>query len=169
MRLKSILLFAAKFAGTYTLLYALYYFLRSQFSGFEPLLLKSLAICVNGVLSIFGDTSIIYTNGIPSLNFNLTPVAELIPACNGHRVYILFISLFPAAFSLKHIQYFKWIFISIVGLYIGNVLRISVLSLIYYYQPNIFPFTHEYLFQGAFYLMVLLAWYWSFKKIQDHE
>jgi exosortase family protein XrtF len=165
MKQRQALYFALRFFGFYILLYGLYYLLINCIKPFEPALLEMLAISVKGLLSLFGETKISYTNGIPSLFFENYPVAQLIPACNGHRVYILFISFLSAFFFPPRLKHLYFIVLGCLALYLGNIIRIASLSLLYYYQPTCFDFVHTYLFQTFFYLMVFGLWMLALKKL----
>jgi exosortase family protein XrtF len=165
MKQKQALYFALRFLGIYALLYGAYYSLRILFEGFEPALLQILAISTEGLLSLFGETKVNYTNGIPSLFFENYPVAELVPACNGHRVYILFISFIAAFYFPPSLKHCYFILLGCLVLFFGNIIRIASLSLLYYYQPTYFDFFHTYLFQTLFYLIVFGLWMLAIRKL----
>lgn len=158
---KAFLIFIAVFFGSYALLTFLYQiFLR----GFDKNEVDTITRLVSGntesVLSWFFE-SIRFeeSNYEPSFMVYLfdKAVIRIVEGCNGISVIILFVS-FIVAFSgnLKKTTFF--IFGGSLIIYLLNVLRIAVLTVLLYHFPQHSHLLHGVLFPLIIYGVVFVLW-----------
>lgn len=94
---------------------------------------------------------------------------EIIDGCNGLETIGLFLG-FVLAFPGDRIK--RWMFIpaGILVLYLVNVIRIFVLSIVQYYWYPGFQFIHDYTFNLIFYLVVFGLWViWAWYGDSSHK
>jgi exosortase family protein XrtF len=91
------------------------------------------------------------------LIYNHKYVARIIEGCNAISVIILFIS-FVVSFSGKLKPTLLFIFGGSVMVYILNVLRIAMLSVLMYHFPGQVSFLHGVLFPLFIYGVVFILW-----------
>lgn len=95
-------------------------------------------------------------------------VFEIWDACNGIDLMIIYLGiiiLLPYPIKRK-------IFFSVGGVIViilANILRISLLYLIYIYYRTAFEFSHHYLFSILMYLLIFYGWLLYIKTTKEHE
>jgi exosortase family protein XrtF len=85
-------------------------------------------------------------------------VARLIEGCNSISVIILFAS-FIIAFSGKFKTTVFYIVFGALVIYVLNIVRIALLSVLLYHYPAYESFLHEILFPLFIYSVVFLLWF----------
>ena len=89
--------------------------------------------------------------------YNQKYVARIIEGCNAVSVVILFIS-FVVAFSGKLKPTLLFIFGGSLFVYVLNVVRIAILSVLMFHFPKQEPFLHGVLFPLYIYGVVFILW-----------
>ena len=89
--------------------------------------------------------------------FNDKTVARIIEGCNGISVIILFVS-FVVAFSGRWKQTLLFIFAGIGIIYVLNIFRIILLSVLIYHLANQEPILHGVVFPLIIYGIVFILW-----------
>lgn len=74
----------------------------------------------------------------------------------------LVIMLFARGKQMRKLWFipFGWLCI-----YVFNILRITLISLLCEYHPSMFPFWHEYFFKYLFYGMLFMLWVWWTERL----
>ncbi len=85
------------------------------------------------------------------------PVAQLVEGCNAVGVMILF-AAFVFAILQRLMPTFIFILLGLVLLYGMNILRIALISLGIFWQPDWSSALHDLVFPGIIYGTVLLLW-----------
>jgi len=88
---------------------------------------------------------------------NGTYLARITEGCNAVSVMILFVS-FVAAFSGKFKRTFLFIILGLISIYILNVIRIALLTVLLFYFPKQNAFLHGVLFPLIIYGYVFILW-----------
>lgn len=158
---KPFLLFLTGFFATYILLTFLYQFFLN---GFEHDKVDSITRLVSQntgeVLSWFYHSGhVMESDRGPffTLYFQNKSVAQIVEGCNGISVIILFIS-FIVAFSGSLKNTLLFIFGGSLIIYILNVVRIAVLTVLLYYFPSQSHLLHGVLFPLMIYGLVFVLW-----------
>lgn len=84
-------------------------------------------------------------------------LARITEGCNAVSVMILFVS-FVAAFSGKFKRTFLFIILGLISIYILNVIRIALLTVLLFYFPKQNAFLHGVLFPLIIYGYVFILW-----------
>jgi exosortase family protein XrtF len=158
---KPFLLFLGTFFFTYILLTFLYqFFLDSYESGKVDAITRLVAQNTETVLSGFDKSVFIKEDSKEpffSLYFYQKELVRVVEGCNGISLIILFIS-FVVAFSGNLKNTLLFIFGGSLLIYILNVLRIAVLSILIYRFPNQLHLLHGVLFPLFIYSVVFMLW-----------
>lgn len=156
---KPFLLFLGKFFLTYLVLTIIYQ-------------LYIVNICNDCIDAITHNVSILTDNFSSFIGFNLSmlkdgnqykiiyenkAVARIIEGCNAVSVIILFIS-FVIAFSGKWKQTLLYVFIGSLFIYLLNILRIVLLSILIFHYPNQEHILHGVVFPLIIYGAVFILW-----------
>jgi exosortase family protein XrtF len=105
---------------------------------------------------IYGNDEINAT--LASVNRNGTQkVIGIYQACNGLELMILYAG-FIFCFSGKMKRKVSYILLGVVGLFLLNVLRCSMLGFLSIEHPNHFDFAHKYLFNLVVYGFTFVLW-----------
>ena len=158
---KPFLLFLVSFFGTYVLLTFLYQFFSNGFENEKAdAITRMEARNTQEVISWMNQSSyIVESDNSPvfTVFFQNQGVAKIVEGCNGISVVILFIS-FIVAFSGSLKNTLLFIFSGSLIIYILNVLRIAVLTVLLYYFPNQSHLLHGVLFPLMIYGFVFVLW-----------
>jgi exosortase family protein XrtF len=158
---KPFLLFLASFFGTYVLLTFLYQFFLNGFkNGKVDSVTRLVALNTEEVISWFYQ--LIRMEEVKNEPFFLVyfqnqVVARIVEGCNAISVIILFVS-FIVAFSGSLKNTLLFIFGGSLIIYILNVLRIAVLTVLLYYFPEHLHLLHGILFPLIIYGLVFVLW-----------
>lgn len=87
---------------------------------------------------------------------NNTYVSYFNEGCNAVSVIILFIAFIFAFY--QGFKTFIFTFISVIGLHILNVIRVTLLNIIYLKFPEYSKIGHDYLFPAIIYGAVVVLW-----------
>jgi exosortase family protein XrtF len=157
---KPFLQFLAKFFLAYIVLTVLYQgYLRSFSGNTIDGITKFVANNTQRLLSLFDATSVEESQLQPqmALFYKQKYVARIIEGCNGISIIVLFIA-FVIAFSGK----VKTTFLFIIGgsliIYVLNVVRIAILSILMYHYPEEEIFLHGVVFPLIIYGTVFILW-----------
>jgi exosortase family protein XrtF len=158
---KPFLLFLTKFFLTFIVLTLLYQeFLDSFEDNKIDSITTSVARNTEQLLDLFPMDVVTEENKEETfikLIYNHKYVARIIEGCNAISVIILFIS-FVVSFSGKLKPTLLFIFGGSVMVYILNVLRIAMLSVLMYHFPGQVSFLHGVLFPLFIYGVVFILW-----------
>jgi len=158
---KPFLIFLAVFFGVYIVLTFLYQFFLNGFeNGKADAVTRMVAGNSLEVVSWINQSSyIMESEKAPAfiLFFHNKSTAQIVEGCNGISVIILFIS-FVAAFSGSFKNTLLYIFGGSLIIYILNVLRIAVLTVLLYYFPDYTHLLHGVLFPLIIYGLVFVLW-----------
>ena len=158
---KPFLLFLTVFFGSYILLTFLYQiFLNSFENGKVDTATQWVAQNTEEVMSWFYKS--VHIEEVKNepfflLYFQNRAVARIVEGCNGVSVIILFVS-FVLAFSGNLKNTLLFIFGGSLIIYILNVLRIVVLTVLIYYFPEQLHLLHGVLFPLIIYGLVFILW-----------
>lgn len=92
-------------------------------------------------------------------------IIEVYEGCNSINVMLVFLS-FIIAFQGSKKLYFKFIPISVVLIYVFNLLRIIGLYVVAIQFPEALYFLHKFLFTGIIYMLVFALWYWWISSVR---
>lgn len=158
---KPFLLFLASFFGTYVLLSLCYQFFLNGFdSNKTDSITHFVAQNTEAVLSWFYQlvrVEEVVNEPFYSVYFQNKCVARIVEGCNGISVIILFIS-FVVAFSGSLKNTLLFVFGGSLLIYILNVFRIGVLTVLIYYFPKQEHLLHGVLFPLIIYGVVFVLW-----------
>ncbi|MBW4359749.1 exosortase family protein XrtF [Flavobacterium taihuense] len=158
---KPFLLFLTCFFGTYILLTFFYQlFLNGFENGKVDTITRWVAQNTEEIISWFYQSiRVEESRNAPffSVYFQNKIVAQIVEGCNSMSVIVLFVS-FIVAFSggLKNTLVF--VFGGSLLIYIINVLRIALLTVLVYYFPNQLHLLHSILFPLIIYGLVFILW-----------
>jgi exosortase family protein XrtF len=161
IRYKPFLLFLTKFFLTFIILTVLY---QGFLGSFEDDKIDSITRLVarntEQLLNLFPTDAGIEENKAETfiiLIYNHKYVARIIEGCNAISVIILFIS-FIVSFSGKVKPTMLFIFGGSIVIYILNVLRIAMLSVLIYHFPGQVSLLHGVFFPLFIYGVVFILW-----------
>jgi exosortase family protein XrtF len=158
---KPFLLFLATFFGAYIFLSFCYQFFLNAFENNKADSVTSIvARNTDFVLSLFYKS--VRVEGIVNEPFYIVyfqnqSIARIVEGCNGVSVIILFVS-FVIAFSGSFKNTVLFVFGGSLLIYILNVLRIAVLTVLIYYFPKQVHILHGVLFPVIIYGVVFVLW-----------
>jgi exosortase family protein XrtF len=158
---KPFLVFLTCFFGTYVFLTLCYqFFLNGFVSGKVDTVTSWVAQNVEYVLSMFYQTArVVEVHNEPFfiIYFENKDVARIVEGCNGISVIVLFVS-FVVAFSGSLKNTLLFIFGGSLIIYILNILRIAVLTVLLHYFPAQEHVLHGVLFPLVIYGVVFVLW-----------
>ena len=161
--------FLLVFAGLYFVLNTLYGFYIQHYYPTSDPFTRVVSSQVVLFLSLF-DSSI---TGYPSQFNEFIAVANdrenmiyVFEGCNGLNVMIVYLS-FLIAFAGPRNLLFKFVALGMVGIYILNIGRVSLLYGVTFYFPEQLYFFHKYLFTGIIYVFVFVLWYFWVRKVRN--
>lgn len=96
----------------------------------------------------------------------VSDILSVYEGCNGVNVVIVFLS-FLIAFPGRMIKLWWYAPMGIIIIHIFNISRIVFLYWVATSLPNLYYFTHKYLFTGIIYLAVFILWYIWVVKFQS--
>lgn len=158
---KPFLLFLGTFFLVYIVLTVVYQAYLSSFGENKlDAITRMVGENINQLFQLFDANFRIEENESHSfikLIYNQKYVARIIEGCNAISVVILFIS-FVAAFSGKVKPTLLFIFGGSLLVYVLNVVRIVILSVLMFHFPKQEPFLHGVLFPLYIYGVVFILW-----------
>lgn len=161
VQFKPFLLFVSIFFLTYIVLTLLYKFYLNSYQAND---LDGISMITGAnteqLLQFFNyDVSIQKSIQDPWLKIiiNEKYVARITEGCNAVSVMILFVS-FVAAFSGKFKKTLLFILFGLISIYILNVVRIALLTVLVFYFPAQNDFLHGVVFPLIIYGYVFLLW-----------
>ncbi|OGC81524.1 MAG: hypothetical protein A2W07_01710 [candidate division Zixibacteria bacterium RBG_16_43_9] len=162
---KAILRFVLLFIGLLILLIILFSLTADKF--LSPTIDKieiATAHIVGLVLNIFGMGAQVSQKFLSLKNFSVEIIAE----CTGLFEIFIFLAAmlaYPASFKKK-----LWgVFLGIPFIFLVNILRMVVITVVSNYRPSAFEFMHLYFWQVALILILLSAWILWIEKIVKSE
>lgn len=173
---KNIVLFLLKFFITYFVLFAIYSFYLQRTQQKEELFVCSplttgVAKQTVGVLKMMGqDASYVQHSEEMSVKLLLNDVyrARVIEGCNSMSIIILFIAFivaFPGSIKATVI----YVLLGSVFIYVINILRIALLTLLLEKYPEQQEFLHNLLFPAIIYGTVFLLWVLWVNKFSNYK
>ncbi|MCG9791348.1 exosortase family protein XrtF [Flavobacterium algicola] len=158
---KPFLLFLSKFFLTYAVLAFLYQLYLNSF-GFNKIdsITEMVGKNTNQLMNLFNADFYFEKDNTESylkLFYNQKYVARIIEGCNAMSIIILFIS-FVVAFSGKLQTTIGFVFGGAFAIYILNISRIAILSLLLYFYPEHEAILHRVFFPLFIYGFVFLLW-----------
>lgn len=90
-------------------------------------------------------------------------VAKIVEGCTSISIMILFMA-FVVAFSGRVKTTILYLLCGLILIYLANIFRIVLLSLMIYHYPNLQGFMHDFVFPAIIYGMVFLLWLVWVKK-----
>lgn len=158
---KPFLLFLATFFGTYILFSFCYQlFLKSFKNNEADSITYFVAQNTEVLLSWFCQMArieAVANEPFYLVYFQNQSVARIVEGCNGISVIILFVS-FVVAFSGSFKNTLLFVFGGSLIIYMLNVIRIAVLTVLLYYFPNQTHLLHGVLFPLIIYGLVFVLW-----------
>ncbi|MCJ7457536.1 MAG: exosortase H [candidate division Zixibacteria bacterium] len=162
---KAILRFVLLFIGLLILLIILFSLTADKFlsSPIEKIEIAT-AHSVGLVLNLFGMGARVSQKFLSLKNFSVEIIAE----CTGlYEIFIFLAAMlaYPASFKKK-----LWgVFLGIPFIFLVNILRMVVITVVSNYRPSAFEFMHLYFWQVALILILLSAWILWIEKIVKSE
>tara|TARA_R110002124_G_scaffold61484_1_gene168429 strand:+ start:724 stop:1275 length:552 start_codon:yes stop_codon:yes gene_type:complete len=161
IRYKPFLLFLTKFFLTFIILTVLYQGFLGRFEDNKiDSITKLVARNTEQLVGLFHTDVALEENKAETfikLLYNQKYVARMIEGCNAISIIILFIS-FVVSFSGKLKPTLLFIFGGSVVIYILNVMRIALLTVLMYHFPKQEPLLHGVLFPLFIYGVVFILW-----------
>lgn len=160
---KPFLLFLGKFFLSYIVLTFLYRGYLSHFNNNIDCFTSNVTFLTDKLLKLFNfDVYFVkdVSNSQVKVYLNQVYNSRIIEGCNAISVIILFIS-FIVAFSGRFLATTIYILIGSVLIYLLNVVRIAILTILFAKFPQYEHFLHGVLFPAIIYGIVFLLWiYW---------
>jgi exosortase family protein XrtF len=162
------LLFLGKFFLAYLMLTLIYQFYLGSFNNSIDGITANVARLTENTANFF-DVKIATVKDYMHYNivYNNKITATIIEGCNAISVIILFIS-FVIAFSGKLKQTVLFIFFGSLFIYILNILRIIILSVLLYYYPAQEHILHGVIFPLIIYGAVFILWVIWVNKFSEY-
>lgn len=154
MQRSEVIMFFAKALSIYIVWYLIYDLWMLPDGRVDLWLSEHIVRVSGGILSVLGFD--VFASG-RIIGLVGTNMLEIIDGCNGIEVIGLFIG-FVVAYPGIMQNRVVFIPIGIFVLYLTNVLRIVVLSIVQLHAPSIFTVTHDYSTTAIFYLVVFGMW-----------
>ncbi|MEX1381949.1 exosortase family protein XrtF [Lutibacter sp.] len=174
---KTVIIFLAKFFGTYMLLFLLYssYLSKNQttaaFFACTPIT-KTVAEQSQYLLNLVGFDAKIEQHASElsiKLFINSMYVARVVEGCNAVSIIILFIA-FIVAFASGFKKTALYILFGSLIIYIINIVRIAIIALAIYKYPAYENVLHAIIFPSIIYGITFLLWFiWiqKFSKLKE--
>ena len=166
---KPFLLFLGKFFLTYlvlTIIYQLY--IVNICNDYIDAITQNVSILTDNFSSFIGfNLSMLKDGNQYKIIYENKVVARIIEGCNAVSVIILFIS-FVIAFSGKWKQTLLYVFIGSLFIYLLNILRIVLLSILIFHYPNQEHILHGVVFPLIIYGAVFILWVVWVNKFSKH-
>jgi exosortase family protein XrtF len=155
---KPFLLFLGKFFLTYLMLTFIYQFYIGCVGNSIDTITENVARLTENTANLFG-VKIVAIRDYTHYNiiYNNKVAARVIEGCNAISVIILFIS-FVVAFSGKLKQTVLFILVGSLFIYVLNIFRIIILSVLMYYYPAQEHILHGVIFPLIIYGAVFFLW-----------
>ena len=157
---KSVWLFLLKFFAVYIIGVLIYNFYLNDYIDHVDSVTAMLTEQVANLFSItLPEITTFYSCEAPlaEVHYMGVPLIAMIEGCNAISVMILFIA-FLVAFTGKFKQYFWFIPLGIIVIYLANISRIYLIGMIVLYFPGYVDPAHDYLFPGIIYGTVFMLW-----------
>ncbi|WP_395057154.1 exosortase family protein XrtF [Flavobacterium sp.] len=156
---KPFLLFLGKFFLAYfvfTLIYRIY--IGTSCDDCIDGITENVSVLTEKLSNLIGvKLSVVYNYMDYNIIYNNKITAKIIEGCNAISVIILFIS-FVIAFSGKLKQTVLFILVGSLFIYVLNILRIIILSVLLYYYPAQEHILHGVIFPLIIYGAVFILW-----------
>jgi len=163
---KTVLTFIATFVGSYLLLaflYGIYLKFGASVTYYPDFVTHIVAEQTEWLVSKMGyDTQIVPNQYEPSMNISINGdvIVRVIEGCNAVSIMLLFTS-FVLAFFRGWSKTLRFVGLGILLLYVMNVARIAILTVLMYEYPEYSDVLHDVLFPAVIYGTVVLLWmYW---------
>lgn len=163
---KTVIIFLAKFFGTYLLLFLIYSFYLSKNQKTAAIfacapITKTVAEQSQFVLNSVGfDAKTEQHTSEMSIKLfvNNTYVARVVEGCNAISIIILFIA-FIVAFASGFKKTTLYILFGSLVIYYINIVRIAIIALAMYKYPAYENILHSLIFPGIIYGITFLLWF----------
>ena len=163
---KTVIIFLAKFFGTYLLLFLIYSFYLSKNQKTAAIfacapVTKTVAEQSQYLLNSVGyDAIVIEHPNEPSMKIIINGkfVARVIEGCNAVSIIILFIA-FIVAFASGFKKTALYILFGSLVIYFINIVRIAIIALAMYKYPAYENILHSIIFPGIIYGITFLLWF----------
>jgi exosortase family protein XrtF len=163
---KTVIIFLAKFFGTYLLLFLIYSFYLSKNQNTAGVfacapITKNVAEQSQYLLNLVGFETIIeqHTSEMSiKLFINNVYVARVVEGCNSISIIILFIA-FIVAFASGFKKTTLFILFGSLIIYFINIVRIAIIALAIYKYPVYENVLHTVIFPGIIYGITFLLWF----------
>jgi len=161
VQFKPFLIFISTFFAAYILLTVIYKFYLNSFEATEvDGITNVVGYNVDQLMRLFNcDISIFKSAFDPYLEvwYNQKYTLRIVEGCNAVSVFILFVS-FVIAFSGKFKTTLLFILLGIFIIYVFNVIRITLLTILLFHFPEHEHILHGVLFPLIIYGMVFILW-----------
>lgn len=167
---KPALYFVGKFLVVYLVLNTLYGIYIAQYDTQPDPVTKAVTKNAIVLLNAFGYDAEIQSTPNPYVPVSLDGqrTVSVFEGCNSLNVMIVMLAFLVAYKGpLKH--YLWFIPLSLVIIYIFNLIRVDLLILVSRYLPDYMYFTHKYFFTAFIYAVVFLLWFWWVRLNQKSE
>jgi archaeosortase B (VPXXXP-CTERM-specific) len=155
--LKIPLLFCLVAALSNLLFYLIYK--RENFSFFEVFTAQATTAVIHlfGMPAVRDNTIIRLTNAEWAVNTECTAITIMI-------IFTSFIVVYPASFKAKSVG----TFLGLPVIFTANIMRLLLMAVVDKYNPRYATMFHDYIWQVAFIIMVVLMWMvWMDKVAKD--
>jgi len=171
IQFKPFLIFIGTFFAAYIVLTLAYKFYLNCFEANEvDGITTAVSRNVEQLMHIFNyDTKVqkSQSNAWFNIIFNQKPLARIIEGCNAVSVIILFIS-FIIAFSGKFKTTLLFILFGICSVYVLNVVRIALLTVLLFHFPEQRHFLHGVFFPLVIYGYIFILWIFWVNKFSKY-
>lgn len=171
IQFKPFLIFVGTFFLAYIALTSLY---RFYLNTYETNDLDGITVLVgrhaDSLLQLFNSDVVVQKNDSNSwldVFYNSKKVIRIIEGCNAVSVMILFVA-FVLAFSGKFKTTFFFLLFGIFSIYILNIARIAILTVLLYHFPDQVHLLHGVLFPLIIYGFVFLLWIFWINKFSKY-
>jgi exosortase family protein XrtF len=163
---KPALYFVGKFLVVYLVLNTMYGIYISTYDNRPDPITRMVTEHAVSVLNTFGYDAATGSTPSPYVPVLLhgESTVSVFEGCNSLNVMIVMLA-FVIAYRGPLKNYFWFVPLSLVLIYIFNLIRIDLLVMVSVYLPDYMYFTHKYFFTAFIYAVVFLLWFWWVKGL----
>lgn len=143
----------------YLLWYFFYNFIIHPWEVLDRIVINNSSYFTIKILNLLGFNAFTYnTDAIRTVGIDGTTGLWIGDPCNGLTLFALFTS-FILAFPGYWLKKLIFIPAGIILIHFANIIRITLLCIILYFNPKYLDFNHTYTFTFLVYLFIFFLWY----------
>jgi archaeosortase B (VPXXXP-CTERM-specific) len=154
-----------KFIVFFIISLSIFYLISIQFESYIPLFsMQSTAKTLHFLLNLLGIKNNLDAYSINFSNFSI----EVVRQCTG-IFEVMALTACMLAYPAPKEKKFAGIVFAIPVIYVFNMFRLILLSILGIYYPSVFEAVHDYLLQLTFVFLVIFFWMFWINKVVKKE